>query len=285
VPGQVTPSMVVEIRIRYNQLTRAEKKVADYVLGNVDKVLFMSITDLAEACGVAEASVHRFCRDMGAKGYQEFKMKLSLDQQDRGREENSREETPETQSPFFESILKSHLDAIRETYALLDPDEVNRVVKMMTEAKSIHFFGIGDSLLAAEEARNKFLRITPKVITITDPHMQAIAAAMCTKDDLMFFISYSGSTRDNVYVAKIAKACGARIVVITRFLKSPLTEFADAVLICGSKEGPLEGGSMGAKMSQLHIIDILFQTYFTKTKRQSRENNRKTAQAVADKLF
>ena len=86
-------------------------------------------------------------------------------------------------------------------------------------------------------------------------------------------------------MAKIAKAAGARIIVITRFLKSPLTEYADVVLICGSNEGPLEGGSMGAKMSQLHIIDILFQAYYQKTRKESAENNRRTSKAVVEKLF
>ena len=68
--------------IRAEQLiktfTKTEKKIAEFVIKNTNQVLFMSITDLADACKVADASVHRFCRTMGLKGYQEFKMKLSL---------------------------------------------------------------------------------------------------------------------------------------------------------------------------------------------------------------
>ncbi len=281
-PGQ---NQLLDIQLMYNQLTRTEKKIADYVLENRSSVLFMSITELAEECGVAEASVHRFCRTVGAKGYQEFKMKLSLDMPgDLKGSDHARHET-EDQKALFHSILDAHLEAIRQTNILLDPAEVERTVTMMEKAHSIMFFGIGDSLLAAQEARNKFMKITPKVRTIDDPHMQAMAASMCSPGDLMFFFSYSGATKDNVYVAKIAREAGAKIVVITRFLKSPLTGYADAVLICGSNEGPLEGGSMGGKMSQLHIIDILFQAYYQRTREISQENNHKTAKAVAEKLF
>ena len=93
--------------------------------------------------------------------------------------------------------------------------------------------------------------------------MQAMSASMASPDDLIFIISYSGSTKDNVYVAEIARQAGAKIVGITRFLKSPLTNYTDVLLTCGANEGPLEGGSMSVKMSQLYIIDVLFHVNYS----------------------
>ena len=61
---------------------------------------------------------------------------------------------------------------------LMQKEEVEKTVRMMEEAENIYFFGIGDSLLTAREARNKFLRICKKVNCIEDPHMQAMAASM-----------------------------------------------------------------------------------------------------------
>ena len=70
--------IVLQIQASYNQFTKAEKKVASYVIENKKKVLYMSITDLADACQVGETSVYRFCRTINLQGYQEFKMKLSI---------------------------------------------------------------------------------------------------------------------------------------------------------------------------------------------------------------
>ena len=279
--------LLLDIQLSYNQFTKTEKKIADYVLKSPDQVLFMSITELADECHVAEASVHRFCRTVGAKGYQEFKMKLSLSlaPDDANGDLLPEDESHDGNLAFFDSILQYHLGAIRETNRLLDPDVVEETVEMMLNSDNIFFFGIGDSLITAEEARNKFLRITPKVQTILDPHMQAMAASMLTEKDMVFFVSYSGATKDTVFVAQIARRAGAKISAISRFLKSPLTEYADTVLICGSNEGPLEGGSMGAMMSQLHIIDILFECYRRKAPEATRENKRKTSGAVAEKLY
>lgn len=276
--------LLLDIRLLYNQFTKTEKKIADYVSQNANQVLFMSITDLADACRVADASVHRFCRTMGVKGYQEFKMKLSLSMAADEPEEAGSAEADSPQGTM-DRILESHVNALKETNTLLDRENIEKTVGMMEKAKHIYFFGIGDSLLTAMEARNKFLRIMNKVSCVDDPHMQAMTASMADEEDLIVFISYSGSTKDNVYVAEIAAKVGARIVAITRFVKSPLTAYADSVLLCGSNEGPLEGGSMGAKLSQLYIVDVLFHEYYRRNSGISTENNKKTSRAVVEKLY
>lgn len=167
---------------------------------------------------------------------------------------------------------------------LLDHHNLLKIVRMIEEARRVFFFGIGDSLLAAEEARNKFLRITGKVSCITDPHIQAMAASTTSGEDLII-ISYSGATKDNIHVAKEAKKAGAKIASITHFKKSPLTTYSDAFLLCGAEESPLEGGSMSAKMGQLYLIDLLYQEYYSRNYEVCRENNQKTSIAVVEKLF
>ena len=280
--------LFLDIQLLYNQLTKTEKKIADYVTKNANQVLFMSITELADACKVADASVYRFCRTIGVKGYQEFKMKLSLSMataEDGAQKEVQNPEILDSAQRMLDDILESQISALKETHLLLKWEEIERIVGMMEKAKNIYFFGIGDSLLTAMEARNKFLRITKKVHCVDDPHMQAMIASMAEQDDLVFLISYSGATKDIVYVADILSGVGAKVVAITRFLKSPLTSHVDGVLLCGSNEGPLEGGSLGAKLSQLYIIDILFKEYYRRNLGISMENNQKTSKAVVEKLY
>lgn len=275
-------NIVLQIQSTYNQLTRAERKVADYVLQNKNKVLYMSITDLADACKVGDTSVYRFCRTLGLDGYQQFKMKLSISLSEHELFEEKEKEKDESTASH---IMESHINAIRESYLLLNQEKLERLVELIDISEKVYFFGIGDSLLTAEEARNKFLRITSKVACLTDPHMQSMAASMATEKDLIVIISYSGSTKDNIHVAKIAKRAGARIACITHYKKSPLTAYSDVTLLCGAEEAPLEGGSMSAKMGQLYLIDLLYQEYYAKNFERSRANNKVTSNAVVEKLY
>lgn len=136
-------SLLLDIQLLYNQFTKTEKKIADYVAENANQVLFMSITDLADACNVADASVHRFCRAVGVKGYQEFKMKLSLSlTPGEALERAEEEEGADSLSYMLDCILETHINALRETRTLLDVDAVEKTIGMMEEAKHIYFSGL-----------------------------------------------------------------------------------------------------------------------------------------------
>lgn len=279
-------NLILKIQSIYNQFTKTEKKVADYCLQHREEVPFLSITDLADACGVGDTSVYRFCRTLKLNGYQEFKMKFSLSQGNASMESKLLREgelSGEEPDSLARRVRNAHHNAIDETYQLLNPHQLEAALTLMEQARHIYFFGIGDSLLAAEEARNKFLRITPKVNCIPDSHMQAMAASMATPDDLIVIISYSGATKDNIQVARIAREAGAHVICISHFQKSPLTSFCDAVLLCGAKQGPLDGGSMSAKLGQLYLIDILYQGYYERNREECGLNNKRASAAVAER--
>ena len=272
----------------YHSLTKAEKKVADFVLRNPRPVLFMSITDLADACQVGETSVYRFCRSMNMQGYQEFKMQLSLGMTETPEKENPPESNQmlgDTLKETAEKIMQSHLSALRETYCLLRQEDLEVFLERIEKAKRVFFFGIGDSLLIAQEACHKFASITGKAYCITDPHMQAIAASSMTQEDSAVVISYSGATKDNICTAKTAKQEGASVGCITRFKKSPLTAYSDVTLLCGAAEGPMDGGSVSAKVSQLYLIDLLYQEYYTRHYEECRNIREKASRAVVEKIF
>ncbi|MDD3429809.1 MAG: MurR/RpiR family transcriptional regulator [Oscillospiraceae bacterium] len=278
--------LILKINAQYNQFTKAEKKVADYVLKNPSTVLFMSITDLAEACTVGDTSVFRFCKTMEMCGYQEFKMQLSLSLNSAGNDARSAAvEEKDDMTAMAKKIMQNNVNALTETNALLQPENFEKVMQALLSAENIYFFGVGASMLTAMEGMNRFLRITPRVFAFADGHMQAMGASILTPRDTAVIISYSGSTKDTVHVAKLVQQTGAKIICITRFIKSPLTAYAYATLLCGSNEGPLQGGSTSAKISQLYLIDLLYMEYYRRKYTDSALNNERTSSAVIEKLY
>lgn len=278
---------LTRIKASYNQFTKAEKKVADYILQNPKKVLFMSITELAEACEVGDTSVFRFCKTMELKGYQEFKMILSLNMRDENGEINQLTGNISLEDTFEElaqKVLNTNVNALMETYSLLDSEVFKKSIDYLHEAKRICFFGVGASLLTALKAANKFLRIEPKIACMQDSHMQAMIASTMSGDDVAVVFSYSGATKDTIHVASLAKKAGARIICVTRFKKSPLTSYADLTLLCGANEGPLQGGSTSAEISQLFLVDLMYTEYYHRYFDSCSENNEKTSGAVVEKL-
>ncbi|MCH7323387.1 MurR/RpiR family transcriptional regulator [Solibacillus sp. MA9] len=275
------------IHSRYNSFTNTEKKVADYILENMKDVIYMSITDLADACNVGESSVFRFCKTMDLKGYQEFKIVLahSISLDDETPQLSSVITLQDTIGELASKALSSNVNALTETYNLMSEIDISDAVESMVQAERIHFFGVGSSLMTAMEAKNKFMRITNKTECSIDSHLQVMSAALMTEKDVAILISYSGSTKDTIEVAKVAKERGAKIISITRFAKSPLTSFSDITLLSGANEGPLQGGSLSAKIAQLYLLDLLYFEYFKRTITEAVPNKERTAKAVIEKML
>lgn len=283
----MTEDFLVKIRGGYNQFTKAEKKVADYILGSPKSVLFMSITELAEACGVGDTSVFRFCKTMNCKGYQEFKMLLSLSFHEGKQGVGQMEGDIVLEDTFLqvaEKVLNSNINALKETYSLLREENFKKVIECLHRSKRICFYGVGTSMSTAMKAADKFLKIEPKVYCVEDSHMQAMMASTMSEDEAAVLFSYSGATKDTIHVAELAKQAGASIICVTRFVKSPLTAYADLTLYCGANESPLQAGSSSAEISQLFLIDLLYTEYYRMYFDTCSVNNEKTSASVMAKL-
>ncbi|MFK4998464.1 MurR/RpiR family transcriptional regulator [Bacillus sp. N9] len=167
----------------------------------------MSITDLADACRVGESSVFRFCRSMKLKGYQEFKIALahSIKLEDETPQLSSKITMQDTIEELSTKVLTATVGALTETHNLISADDISKSIDFMIDAERIHFFGVGASLMTAMEANNKFMRIMNKTSCSLDSHLQIMSAALMSERDVAVLISYSGSTKDTIGVAKVAK--------------------------------------------------------------------------------
>ena len=283
-------NILQEIHAKFSKLTKAERKIANTVLDNPEQVVYMSISGLAEASGVGDTSVHRFCRTLGKKGYQDFKMSLAQTLASGSEEAAAVQMTgnigfQDNLGTMVHKVLSTNIAALNDTYRLIHLEDISTAVNWMVAANSIHFFGVGASMVTALEAQSRFMRITGKVHMTVDVHLQAMSAALLGPDDLAIAFSYSGETKDMLDIVNRAHQHGAKVIGVTHFSRSPLGNVCDLRLLCGANEGPMQGGSTSVKMSQLFLLDVLYTEYFRRTRSISMDNRTATADAVADKLY
>ena len=280
-------SVSEKISREYYNLTGAEKKAADYILENQQKVQFMSISELAEACGVAEATVSRFCRRLGYKGYNAFKLAVAQSLAAlRGSGASPMSGRVRTGDSLEESCLMLHaagVAALDQTMELMTPETVYAAVELLEKAGKVLCMGQGGSMLLAQAAAHQFSSASGKFFAVGDSHMQVMAAANLEKDDVVLFFSYSGSTRDMLDTLAIARERGAKCVLVTRFPKSPGAALADVVLQCGADESPLQVGSAQAKIAQIYVIEVLFYELCKRHADDTRQRRNRVARALADK--
>ena len=274
-----------KINSEYYQLTSAEKKVADYAVIHQQQTQCMSISELAEEAGVAEATISRFCKRLGYKGYSAFK--LAIANATAGRLEQDEADTDSQEGDSLEGmcrrVYRSDAEALAQTLELIRPDTVRKAADMIISAGRVLCMGQGGSMILAQECAHLFSTIQMNFTAVMDSHLQAIAAAQLTPGDLVIYFSYSGSTKELVKNLEIIRDRKARSVLITRFPKSPGAAYADIVLQCGSREGPLQGGSVAARIAQLYLMDVLFHEVCRRDREGCRARQELVAEVLSDK--
>ncbi len=238
-------------QMREGKLTKSQKKLLDY-FETVDhkRVIYMSITDLAAATGVAEATVLRFCRSLGFNGYQEFRLNLAQGVIDIGRKDQEGID-------YVEDIAEAYEQAMENCRKTLDSEHLQTAYDMIYEAETICCFGVGHSYLAALELHNRLMMMGMLTYCERDTHLQNVLISSRGPKDLMIIFSVSGSSKDTVEAAELARACGMKVLVITSYEKSPLTRYADLVLAAAPMEAPNQPGAMTGKIMQLFMVDVL----------------------------
>ncbi|MBQ6397537.1 MAG: MurR/RpiR family transcriptional regulator [Oscillospiraceae bacterium] len=280
-----SPDVFETISQSYYELTNAEKKTADYVMKNRDRTQYLSIGELAEESGVAEATVSRFCRRLGYKGYNAFKLAIA----------NAGAPVPGHPAPdapidpgddtaaLARKLYATENEALLQTLALLNSEAVEQAVEILRGARRVLCMGQGASMILAEEAAHLFSICDGKYVPVSDSHMQIIASATLAQKDAVLFFSYSGATRDMMETLAVVRSRGAKIILITRFLRSPGAALADVVLQCGSMESPLQHGSVPARIAQLFLLDVLCTRLCLQDAERCQTNRQAIAAALADK--
>ena len=246
------------IQEKLESLSKMERKTAECMAENQDKLIYASITELAELAGTSEATVTRVCTKLGYSGFQALKVSVArelVSQQEKIHEDLKADSPPEM---IIGKIFSSAIHTLTMTRKALDGKAVAGSIEALCRARRIVIVGNGNSGAIALDAQHKFLRIGLNVSAYTDDHMQMIAVVSMTKDDVLIAISHSGSSRDVAEAMQVAKENGATVISITNNGISPVSKLADIRLYTYSQETKYRTYAISSRMAELTIIDTLY---------------------------
>ena len=254
--------IVFRIKEHFDDFNTTEKKIAEYFIEKPDHILRLSITQLAGQIGTSQAAIVRFCKRLGYDGLKDIKTSLADDllsaQENKEEESYSDIRISDPPNDIIEKVAANHILALEETIKVLDIEEFEKAVDLLSRAHRVDVFGIGASGLVAQDLQQKLTRIDKFCLCYTDVHMQLTAAASLTEKDAAVFISYSGKTREVITCAEAVKDRKTKMIAITKFGQRPLAKIADIVLNVYSPEIAIRSGATSSRITQLAVIDMLF---------------------------
>ena len=272
------------LRTKRDSLTKSGAIVADYLMQHAEDAQYLSISSLANECGVAEATIFRFCRSLGFQGYNEMKIALAKATATATPTVAKLEPGADTQL-LITHAYNTAVEALNGTRNMLDAEAIDRAATLLQRARQVYFFGQGGSQVLAGDIWARFSMLSTKFRTAGDSHMQAITASLMGPEDVILFISYSGCTRDMMDTLHLAKENGAKVILVTHYADAPGAVLADVVLLCGAKENPLDSGSIPAKLAMLFVANVLVLRYTLDNQELANLSLSRTSQALGSKLL
>ena len=252
-----------EIRNSFASFHASEASIANCVLSDPPRVAQMNISQLADFSQTSVASVVRFSKAIGYKGYPEFRMALVVEVSRLGLNNNLFSEldsgitTEDSIEEIIRKIALSDSRAIQTTAERLDVKSFKKVVTAWDKATNIGIFGLASSGLVAMDLQLKLHRQGKAAIAWRDAHTALTSISLLKKGDCLVAISHSGTTLDVVEVIQEFKKRGITIILITNAIRSTATAIADIVLHTSARETTFRSGATSSRIAQLTVVDCL----------------------------
>ena len=237
-------------------LSKSKKRVAQAVLDDPEFAVQASIGALSLQANVSEPTIMRFCKEVGADGFQDFKLRLAKSLGSQGVFFFHNVSGDDNSESLSKKMIDSSIASLVQLKEQLDFAAVDSAIQLYDDCARIEFYGSGGSGVVAEDAQLKFFRLGKPAVAYSDPHIQSAAAALLDSTALVVAISASGQNRDLIHALKIAKGNGVRILAVTK-ANSIVAELADVCFSTHVSEDSDIYAPIKSRMIQMAILDII----------------------------
>ncbi|OJX63408.1 MAG: RpiR family transcriptional regulator [Micrococcales bacterium 73-13] len=249
-------TLLETISSRMVSLRQSERKVAKLVLEDPVEAMRYNMAGLAEAAGVSEPTVMRFCSAIGFSGFRAFKLELAhtialgmpmaltaIDEDDSLR-------------VMTEKVFSRTISSLDRAYRHLNGEVLEQAIEMVASASELVFVGAGASAIVAQDAQQKFPLFGIPCQAPADYHQQFISASMSGPSTVFVAISNTAKTRTVLRVAALAKSKGAKVLAIVGD-RGPITEVADLSIEVNTFEDTDLYTPTVSRLAGLVVIDVL----------------------------
>ena len=250
-------AMIDAIQNQLSSLTDAENKVAQFIINHVDDVIYLTISELASQSRSSEATIVRFCKSMGYKGFHDYKINLAkyiVNPQRIILEDLDVNDTP---AIIKQKVFQSRIQVLYDTLAVLSEKDFELAVNALKAAERIEIYGAGASAYIAMNLKHQFLKIGYKCGADLDADTQAMSASLLGPKDVAIGISHTGCSKQTIRCLRLAKEVGSITITLTNRAKSPILKVSDIVLFTAAKETLFKSEGFSSRIAEITVLDSL----------------------------
>ncbi|MFT8351627.1 MurR/RpiR family transcriptional regulator [Clostridium saccharoperbutylacetonicum] len=268
-------------KIEYmDNLSETDNSIRKYILSYPEKVINMSIKEIADATYTSSATVLRFCRKVGSDKFSDFKIQIAkeISETQVGKEKidaNAPFTASDSMMHIAEKLYTNSRNSIKDTMDMFEYSKVEDIVDKIIKSKVVDIYGVGTSLSSTFEFKEKLLRIGMNVHLEMNNNNQVYQALNSEMTHIAIIVSYSGNTEHILRIASILKENNTPIIAITGMKHNKLREISEHIISIGSYEKAdfrLKMDAFGSTMAMHYILDCIYAFIYNKDFKQYQKN-------------
>jgi DNA-binding MurR/RpiR family transcriptional regulator len=225
----------------YQDLTKSEKRIAEYLRVNQDESAFLSAGEIADRLDLSEATLVRFARSLGFDSYpamreilqENFRRRVTHSARLRSRLGDLRET-----GDIFERLVASEIDYLTEALQTLDRSALNAAVELLRTHQRVFVFGLGPSVSLVDLLNIRLTRSARHVIPLQTSGREMLEPMlMMNRDDLLIAIGFYNLTPNLQMVLEYANQHQTPVILVTDTLGPMVGNRVDVIL--SARRGPI----------------------------------------------
>jgi DNA-binding MurR/RpiR family transcriptional regulator len=233
-----TTDLISKINENYGRMSKGQKLLANYIIDNFDKAVFLTAAKLGDIIGVSESTVVRFASFIGYKGYPEFQQALEemvrtkLNTTDRIELTNGGIE----QNGVLRSVLSADALKVKNTMESIDEAAFENAVEAINSARRIYIVGLRTCAPLASFLAFYLNMIFDNVINLQTSSTSELFEQMIhiSEEDCIIGISFPRYSMRTLKALEFANNRRANVVTITDSIHSPMNLYSSCNLIAES---------------------------------------------------
>jgi DNA-binding MurR/RpiR family transcriptional regulator len=251
-----------EIRQRFDEFSRSQKDVGQYIVDHLDEAAFQTAEELARRASTSSSTVVRFAQALGFEGFPELQA-AARDEYRRARENgNGNGAMPEMSAPplfpidqtDFEASLAADHTNLEDTARKVDRDEVAASVELISRAERIVLCGTDQMAFFASYLRHLLMLLDLRCEVVASPSQEGLAR-LGRIDESTLVIGFSAGRPHPLVVRamKLARHRKAETIAIADATLSEVAKLANQRLYYSSN-GPAYVRSHTALLSLIQAL-------------------------------
>lgn len=248
-----------------SKLTERENDIRSYFLSHPEHIADMSCQDIGEVTYTSAATVSRFCKKFGCKGYPDFKLQFLSDVkggQALGENESVQLSEQENMVTLLQKVSEVQDQALEATRKALSLSQLLRIQKLLLEHPYIDFYAYDTNLHLARYASSLFFHAGKISATYSETNIQVLSTLFAQPGHLAILISHTGENTRLIELVRLLHRKKVKTIVIASDKETTLGRMADEFLYAPTAQGMDRMWTSTFFTAAKYLLDLMYAIVF-----------------------